>query len=123
MKDIESLTSAVDYQLKNAMVGQLFFDNKGAQGRSMTGTTIHQRYFNDLAQSLDDRVKQYRSSINQIDERIQTMMEGQADGTSPDQIPAILKSQSNTLVSLAAKVSELHQQTEKLKRNNKNIMK
>ncbi|KAI9495211.1 hypothetical protein BDB00DRAFT_257239 [Zychaea mexicana] len=123
-QNIEALTSTVDYQLKNAMVGQLFFENKNTQGRSKPGTTIHQRYFNDLAASLETRVKEYRSAINQIDERIQTMVDGSlAETTTPEQIPSILKSQSNTLIALAAKVAELHQETEKLKRNCRNITK
>ncbi|KAI9247979.1 hypothetical protein BDA99DRAFT_250750 [Phascolomyces articulosus] len=105
------------------MVGRLFFDNQGTQGRSMTGTTVHQRYFNDLTTSLETRMKEYRAAINQIDERVQTMVGGSSNATAtPEQIPAILKSQSNTLVSLAAKVSELHQDVEKLKKNNKHIM-
>ncbi|KAI9318221.1 hypothetical protein BX666DRAFT_1606339 [Dichotomocladium elegans] len=117
LKNVIRLRDNVEHELTNALVVKVYHETDDSR-KWMTGQTATRQYFVDLINGMQARCIKYRDAIKEIEDHMKHIDKDYANLT-PGCIPRILREQHQVLLSLAAKVSNLHDETQKLVNNSK----
>ncbi|KAL0075551.1 hypothetical protein J3Q64DRAFT_1774801 [Phycomyces blakesleeanus] len=111
-KELDELSKDIAYQRANTNMVKLFLDNPSRPDDAFTNCA-HWDYFIRLASDLQKRTREYGKTVQIIEQAINNFSEN--DVYMPADIKYTMERQNREFMSLAARVVDLHEETENLK--------